>query len=459
VFSPEQLLERLSRRLDLLTGERDADPRQQTIRATIEWSHDLLSPEEQGLFRRLAVFVGGATLEAAEEVCLADADVLQALADKSLAQRRDDAIEPRFWMLESIGDFARERLAASGEEREVRGRHATHFRALASRMDAELLAGEPEEGPVAVLDADIDNLRAAAAFGLETGDTRLVRAISAALPMYWLARGLYAEARSWLERAIALEPDEDDMRRRLLSSLAVIAYSQGDHVVAVATADDAAALAMRLGGVTERYAQLRDRAFASFTKGDLGAAEALWEQAFVAATAADNGVGMSSCRINLSIVANRSVRHERAEALLGENLPFVRSRGQTRCEATTLALLAETSVRQARPRDAAEDALEAARRARQIDDAPLTAYALDLFAVAAAARGEPRIAGSILGATEAAREAMGVGPDEDEQAMRDEALELLRGAGDRETAWNEGRALDLEAAFELAASARAGAAT
>jgi hypothetical protein len=168
---------------------------------------------------------------------------------------------------------------------------------------------------------------------------------------------------------------------------------------------------------------------------------------------------MSSCRINLSIVANRSVRHERAEALLGENLPFVRSRGQTRCEATTLALLAETSVRQARPRDAGEDALEAARRARQIDDAPLTAYALDLFAVAAAARGERRIAASILGATEAAREAMGVGPDEDEQAMRDEALELLREADDRETAWNEGRALDLEAAFELAASARAGAAT
>nr|MDQ2982146.1 adenylate/guanylate cyclase domain-containing protein [Actinomycetota bacterium] len=103
-FSPQQLLERLSGRLDVLKGGRDLAPRQQTLRATVEWSHDLLTSEEQTLFRRLAVFVGGSTLEAAETVCGADVEVLEGLADKSLVQRRDDAPEPRFWMLESNQD-------------------------------------------------------------------------------------------------------------------------------------------------------------------------------------------------------------------------------------------------------------------------------------------------------------------------------------------------------------------
>lgn len=103
-LSPQQLLERLARRLDLLAGGRDLDPRQQTLRATIEWTHELLSPDEQALFRRLAVFKGGCTLEAAKAVCDAEVDALEGLVDKSILQRRDDAVEPRFWMLESIQD-------------------------------------------------------------------------------------------------------------------------------------------------------------------------------------------------------------------------------------------------------------------------------------------------------------------------------------------------------------------
>jgi predicted ATPase len=451
VFSIQQILDRLSQKLDLLKGARDAEPRHATIRATIEWSHELLSEEERLLFRRLAVFVGGATLEAAEDVCDAHVDVLHGLLDKSLVQRREDAPEPRFWMLESIGDFARGRLSDSGELVDLRYRHADRFAAFARSMGERLLAGEPEEGPVSLLHADIDNLRAAVAFALETADTRIVREVTAALPMYWVFRGLYREARSWLDRAIELEPHDDATQRRLLSGLAMIAYAQGDHVVAVKAADDAAALAMQLTGATERYAALRDRAFAAMTKGEWSAADEIWGQTFEAAAEADNGVGMSACRINRAYGANRDGRHEQAASLLGENLPFVRSRGQTRCEATTLGSLAETSVYRGRPQDAAGDALLAARRALQIDDVPTAAWALDMVALSSAARGDGNSAATILAATEVARESLGAEPDDDEQGIRERALSLLDEA-DAEAAWTRGRSLDLGAALELASS-------
>ena len=115
MFSPEQLVERLSQRLDLLKAGRDADPRQQTLRATIEWSYDLLEPEEQRLFRALSVFASSCTFEAAEAVCDADPDTLQSLLDKSLVRRRQDE-RPRYWMLETIRELAAEQLAAEGED-------------------------------------------------------------------------------------------------------------------------------------------------------------------------------------------------------------------------------------------------------------------------------------------------------------------------------------------------------
>ena len=121
LLGPEQLLERIGQRLDLLKGGRDADERHATLRATIAWSYDLLGEDEQALFARLAVFRGGATLENAEQVCGADLDTLASLLDKSLVRRRTDADgEERFWMLETIREFALERLDASGEEDALR---------------------------------------------------------------------------------------------------------------------------------------------------------------------------------------------------------------------------------------------------------------------------------------------------------------------------------------------------
>jgi predicted ATPase len=125
VLTPAQILERISQRLDLFTAGRDADPRQQTLRATIAWSHDLLATDEQRLFARMAVFRGG-TLEAAEEVVDANLDALQSLVDKSLLRHTEE----RFWMLETIREYAHELLEGSSEADAVRGRHAHHYLAL-----------------------------------------------------------------------------------------------------------------------------------------------------------------------------------------------------------------------------------------------------------------------------------------------------------------------------------------
>ena len=246
-FSVGQLLARLSGRLDLLRGERDLEPRQRTLRATMEWSNELLSADEAALFRRLAVFAGGCTLAAAETVCDSDADVLEALADKSLVQLREGT-ERRFWMLESIREYAEERLEEAGETDELRRRHAGWFHALAADADEWLRAGEPEEAAIALLEADIDNVRAAVAWGLETGDTQLVREVTTVLRLYWIDRGSLAEGRSWLERALALDDAEDLTRRRLFSALGTVAYELGDHVAAVEASDAAGELAMKLAG-------------------------------------------------------------------------------------------------------------------------------------------------------------------------------------------------------------------
>jgi predicted ATPase/class 3 adenylate cyclase len=449
VLSPRMILDRLSGRLDLLRGGRDAEPRQRTLRATIEWSHDLLPGEERCLFARLAAFAGGCTIAAAEEVAEAGLDPLQALVDRSLIRHADG----RFWMLETIREFAAERLAASDEAGAVRARHAAYFLALGLRQDAELRAGVPEEGPVAILEAEIDNLRATVDAALGAGAAEPVREITAALRMYWVVRGRYGEGRSWLERALALHGGQDDVRRRLLAGLAEIAYLQGDHLAAVAASDACAALAGTLGGAADRLELLQTQGSAALMRGDLRQAETRFRDGFMLASAVDNGVATSACRLHLAYIANASGRRDEGQALLLENLGFVRGKGQARCEAATLASLGEAALRGGRPHECTPDALLGAARALQIRDTPIAVCCLDLFAASAAARVDARRTAMILGATEAARDAMGVAPDADEQATREHALNAMGGAARVAGLLREGRALELEAALELAQAA------
>src|SRR5205823_3703356 len=178
-----QIPARLGQRLDLLKGGGDAEARQRTLRATIEWSHDLLDDEETRLFARLAVFRGGCTLEAAEAVAHADLDVLQSLVDKSLVRHTGD----RFWMFETIREFAVERFAASDENNEIQERFADHFLSLAEEAFPHL-KGNPKEW-LDRLDAELDNLRAALDQLEGVGETQLALQLAGALYRFWYMRG------------------------------------------------------------------------------------------------------------------------------------------------------------------------------------------------------------------------------------------------------------------------------
>ena len=212
LFSPQALLTRLGTPLTLLTGgARDLHARQQTLRATIDWSYALLDPSEQRLFARLAVFVGGCTLEAAEAVCAdvgdrrrAVVDGLASLVDKSLVRQQDDIRgEPRFTMLETIREYALERLAISGEVEAVRGHHAVLYLTLAE--DAEARLRGPEQLMILRrLETEHDNLRVALqwlAAGAASDPEAFVRLV-AALWYFWFLRGYWGEWERWREAAL-----------------------------------------------------------------------------------------------------------------------------------------------------------------------------------------------------------------------------------------------------------------
>ena len=205
-LSPGQILDRLSQRLDLLKGGRDAEARQQTLRATIEWSYELLSTEEQELFARLSVFAG-CTVEAAEEVAGADLDSLQSLVEKSLLR----FTEERYWMLETIREFAAERLRESGEEEALRRRHAEYFRALAATLGLThegIEFGETQRYDVAI--AEHDNVRAAIDWALEA-DPVLGLRLATALENYWISHSPFEASRMFEELVEQADDMPDDL--------------------------------------------------------------------------------------------------------------------------------------------------------------------------------------------------------------------------------------------------------
>ncbi|MBA3778811.1 MAG: adenylate/guanylate cyclase domain-containing protein [Chloroflexi bacterium] len=244
LLSPRVLLERLEQRLPLLSGgSRDAPDRQRTLRATIEWSHELLTPDEQRLFARLAVFRGGCTLETAEAVVEADLDTLQSLVDKSLVRVRADS--GRFWMLETIREFAVERLEASGEADEVRRRHADHFLALAEEAEPHVHHDSLEW--LDRLQAEHDNLRGALDHMEAQGDGAGVIRLAGALWRFWYQKSHFIEGRRRLETALHSDDRPIDARAKALHGASVMTLTLGDTSSSRLYAEQALALEETLG--------------------------------------------------------------------------------------------------------------------------------------------------------------------------------------------------------------------
>jgi predicted ATPase/class 3 adenylate cyclase len=328
LLAPHAILARLQNRLKLLTGgARDLPARHQTLRDTIAWSYDLLTPDEQTLFRRLAVFVGGWTLEAAEAIATTDGrrpttegesqahgpsvpsaagrrssvvdilDGIGSLVDKSLVRQGEGPEgEPRFRMLETIREYGLEQLEAAGEAEALRQRHAEYHLALAEAFEPTpwLIQGDPQPDR---LEADYDNLRAALAWyrACADGGEALLR-LAASLRWFWASRGYLGEGRLWLEAALTrtAQLGPTPLRARASAGLGRIAWAQADHGSARARLDEAVASARQHGDhdtVTESTTWLvmvlRDQ-------GDLPSAHAIGRLGVETARAAGSAWGLAA---------------------------------------------------------------------------------------------------------------------------------------------------------------------
>lgn len=286
-FAVEQVAQRLDVSLDVLTGaSRSAAPRQRTLRATIDWSHELLSEAERTFFRRLSVFAGGWTLEAAEAVCsgggVEEGDVLDLLGglfDKSLMV----AGAPmggtiRYRMLEPIRQYTREKLEEGGEADEVRNRHASYFLAVAEEAEQEL-AGPQQSAWVERLEAEHDNMREALSWVLERGEGELALRLGAALWRFWHTRGYLGEGTEWLERVLAVgELAASPARVKALEGMGWLVQFQGEYQRARAIYEEMLELSRGLSDKGNIATALNSLGTVAAQQGDNERARALLQQ-------------------------------------------------------------------------------------------------------------------------------------------------------------------------------------
>jgi predicted ATPase/class 3 adenylate cyclase/DNA-binding CsgD family transcriptional regulator len=356
VLPLQALLARLSQRLRLLTGgARDAPARQQTLRNTLAWSYELLTTAEQHLFRHLAAFVGGCTLEAVESLVRvlddAPADVLDTLAslvDKSLLrQASDEGEEPRFVMLETICEYGLEMLAAQGELERTRQAHAAYFLELAEQAELGL------EGPEQIrwlkrLEMEHANLRASLEWLLGQGGAEqageLALRLGSALAYFWRIRGHYSVGRSMLSQALATRAKVGaSLRARALHAVAGLAHSQGDYAQAEALNQESLALARELGDTRCIVEALQGLGGTLWFR-DLGLARAVTEEALALARALGDPWNIAGSVYTLGNLLFLQEDHNAARSLLEESLTRFREVGDPWCIANSLQALALSHV-------------------------------------------------------------------------------------------------------------------
>jgi len=450
LFSPEQLLERLSQRLDLLRGERDADPRQQTLRATIEWSYDLLAAEEQRLFRRLAVFAGGCTYEAEEEIAGADPDTLQSLLDKSLLRKLDSKIGPRYWMLETIREYASEKLEALGEADELRRRHVEYFLVLAEEAFPEL-KGSP--GPwLDRLEADHDNLRSVLDWLESAGRTQEALQLAGALYRFWSTRGYLLEGRDRLERLLARERAGTSARMRALHGAAGMASSTGDPETAEKRAEEARDLARTLGDAWGEAYAVYMLGMAATEREDWSGALPFFEASLDAFRRLGDDHYVLLAGDGIAWIARMLGDRERGKRLHEETLARARAGGDSGVVALQLWQLAGLAIKEGRTNEALAMLREALVLNRDEGYREGIAEVLVGMASTLQAVSAPAAATALLAAAARLREEIGGGAGWVADAIERQRGSLHDSLGDAafESAWERGRALSEDETIALA---------
>jgi non-specific serine/threonine protein kinase len=465
------LWERLERRLPLLTGgARDRPLRLQTMRNAIAWSHDLLSPAEQILFRRLAVFVDGCTLEAVEWVGgrksevggtagpissdfrppTSDSvlDVIAALVEASLL-RSETGLDGtmRYRMLETIREFAEEQLAASGEVEAVRTRHAAYFMAFAERYElAELL---PDGDQVlTLLEAEHANLRAALAWFEDTGERGALLRLAAALGRFWTGRGYSHECRDWLERALAHDGAAVD-RAKALVALGVILIYQGANQEAEPRLIEGLAGCRALGDALHAILALIGLSGLAVMQGDLDRGAAHLEEALAAAQGLEDrrlaGILAARVSINLAVAPRGKGHYALAAAHLEEALRLEREAGYSDGMILALGDLGNLARDQGDHARALEFYREALDLGRSHPGTRVITEVIEAAGIVMAAVGQAERAARLLGAARAQRDRLGLRyrVREDQVALEHAVAAARAALGEHAfaAAWAAGRTL------------------
>ena len=449
VLSPTALLERLDQRLPVLTGGgRDAPDRQRTLRDTIAWSYELLDETEQRLFSRLAVFVGGFTLEAAEQVCDADLDTITSLVEKSLVRLGED----RFRMLETIREFASERLEESPDFDDVKTMHTVFFLAFAEQ---EWSGTRPNPASLERLDTEHDNLRAALQFARELDDQRLELRLAAALVNFWEYRSHLQEGLERIREALDRDPGAPpDIRARALHRGALMALKQGDFETASLMAESERELHASTGEESGAGEALHLLGIMASAQGRFDEARALIEQGRAVRERFGDFEGLSGSFHNLGLLAMDQGDFKRARAELESGLAIAEKHGidvaNSLCD-LGFAELGDGRIDHARARF--EGAITRAARMGWTEN---VAYCLVGIGAIAVAAGQFDQAGRFLGQAELLVVELHLNLERYAEAVRGQVesdLQSRFGEERLEALRVEGRSLSIEAAVSEALAA------
>jgi len=473
VLSPQSLLERLKASseaagpagdgaLSLLgAGARDLPERQQTLRRAIGWSYDLLSAREQALFRRLGVFVGGCTLEAAEAVAAdVDGDVLEgisALIGASLLQRTELADgEVRLGMLELIRAFALEQLERAGELKATRSGHARYYLQFAEtgRM---ALDGSEQALWLARIAREYDNLRAAFAYATDAADAgTLALGLVIALDRYWEMRGEYKEDRAWVEAALAGEPSED---RRILAraraQLGALALREGDVPTARAQFEQSLLLYRELADAQGTARTLSSLGIVAFAEDDVAAARALFAECEALCRELGDPAGLPMALNNRGVLEKVAGHHELAARCFRDCVELSRAGGQMRWLSLALVNLGWVLLALAEDVEARAATTEGVLLCQANGLHLVLAHGIAVFGLAAYGKQQGERAARLFGASAALLAATGsarVEPISMEVDRRAADLRMALGAEAFEAAWAEGSTMTADEAVALALS-------
>jgi tetratricopeptide (TPR) repeat protein len=461
LFSPQQLLERVESRFRLLTGgARDLPARQRTLRDTIDWSYNLLSEDEQRFFARLAVFTGGRSFEAVESVCGPGLNIdslngLESLINKSLLYRGEGpGGEPRFIMLETIQEYARERLAGGVEEQQVRDRHLHYFAALAEEMEP----GYRRHGQLLLLDqteAELGNLRAAFDWAMVSGNFESGARLVASLEYFLHYRDHFVEGYQWIGRVLEeIQSIPRKHKMRLLLTAGRIAYINGELAESERISKRALAIAQDLGDRRREAWALNYMGAASVSRLNVEGIERAvkyCEDALSIFRELEDKPGMAQSLTNLGNLARETCDYDRAREAYEECMTVCQETGEIIRQTITMINLAYVAYREGEYRRAQTLTISGLR----IKDRSTTNQ-VSLLAVLAGSLSmlrQPMKAVRLLGACAKILNDMGAEYDPSDRIVIAKMTDDLRGTlneDDFEAAWAEGQEMTLEQAVAYA---------